>query len=805
MRLFLKISGITVGVIICLAVAAWFIFLKPRPAAVTDQERQRLMLMPLPADISFGKGSFHPGSTLNIETEGPADQILEKSLAAFSEKLRMLTGLNTASGKNGLKVEYSDPTRWPQPGRVDESYKIIINGDGISLSAQSAYGVMRGLESILQLSEIEAGAVIWPELKITDAPRFPWRGLMIDAGRHFIPKEVIIRNLDAMSALKMNVFHWHLSEYQGFRVESKLFPLLHEKGSKGEYYTQDEIKEVVEFAAARGIRIVPEFDLPGHSSGFLVGYPWLGSAEGPYKLETGFGIFEPVIDPTREEVYDFLDRFFGEMATLFPDSVFHIGGDEVDYSHWEKNPSIQAFMIEKNLKSSHDLQAYFNSRLAAILNKHGKRLMGWDEILNTALPETTVIQSWRSQKSLFETARQGKKGVLSWGYYLDHKLPAGKHYSIDPLVISGAVSIKPDTVNWKKYSLTLVISGNEMHSELVIYGPPDSLRGYFSMMDNPAPFETATITGTAFNTVFHTDYGAIKCAADFSGDSVSGKLSLGLLSFDFTGKKSGGNDMAGTTAPEIQQIIPLTEAEKTNILGGEAAMWTEVASHENIEFKIWPRLAAMAEKWWTPASLTTNTRDMYRRLESVSGYLDQRGLMHKKNQEMMLKRLSGNENYDCVRTLFDALQEVTLTERLDFDSSVNIPLVGAADAASPESNTAAEFGFLTDDFLASPSSGILYDELVGQLVKWRDNHQLFAEVAKGNLYLAKIKETSDELSRMAGSVLKAVEAIYSKLPLKTEEKTEIIKHINSTSDNREHVYIAVKPAFLKLAEAAPTN
>jgi hexosaminidase len=263
---------------------------------------------------------------------------------------------------------------------------------------------------------------------------------LIDVCRHWIPLEVVKRNIDGMAALKLNVLHLHLTEYQGFRIESKKYPRLHELGSDGLYYTQEEAREIVAYARARGIRIVPEFDMPGHATSWFVGYPELASAPGAYKIERKWGVFDPAIDPTRAEVYEFIDNFIGEMAEIFPDAYMHIGGDEVSGKHWKNNPQIQAFMREKNLTDTRALQAYFNQRLSKILEKHGKRMIGWDEVLHPDLPQTTVVQSWRGQKSLAEAAKKGYSGILSSGYYLDHLLTAERHYMVDPLNANNGLS-----------------------------------------------------------------------------------------------------------------------------------------------------------------------------------------------------------------------------------------------------------------------------------------------------------------------------------------------------------------------------
>jgi hexosaminidase len=236
-----------------------------------------------------------------------------------------------------------------------------------------------------------------------------------------------------MAAVKLNVFHWHLTEDQGFRIESKKFPKLHQMGSDGLFYTQEQAREVISYAAARGIRVVPEFDIPGHATSWVVGHPELASAPGPYTIERNPGIFEPTLDPTREETYKLLETFLGEMAALFPDAYMHIGGDENTGKQWRLNPKIQEFMKQKGIKDNHALQTYFNQRLLKILQKHGKRMMGWDEIFQPELPKDVVIHSWRGTKALAEAARLGYDGVLSNGFYIDLAFPASEHYLNDPL------------------------------------------------------------------------------------------------------------------------------------------------------------------------------------------------------------------------------------------------------------------------------------------------------------------------------------------------------------------------------------
>jgi len=199
----------------------------------------------------------------------------------------------------------------------------------------------------------------------------------------------------------------------------------------------------VAYARDRGIRVVPEFDIPGHTTSWLVGYPELASAPGPYSIGRTWGVFDGAMDPTREETYDFLDAFLAEMTQLFPDPYFHIGGDEVNGKQWSQSSSIQAFAKKHNLDGTRGLQVYFNQRIQKLLQKYGKIMVGWDEVLHPDLPADTVVQSWRGQASLAEAASRGYRGILSAGYYLDHLRPASYHYGIDPLA-DAAQKIAPE-------------------------------------------------------------------------------------------------------------------------------------------------------------------------------------------------------------------------------------------------------------------------------------------------------------------------------------------------------------------------
>jgi hexosaminidase len=398
-------------------------------------------VMPVPASVSWRIGRLRLDSSFSVRLKGPpGDERLGRAVTRFVRRAEGATGLVLNRGASGLTLVVKRTGERVQSPAEDESYTLEISSGGATLETTTTVGALRGLETVLQLIEADSAGWYLPSARIEDRPRFPWRGLLIDVGRHWEPPEVIKRQLDGMAAVKLNVLHWHLSEDQGFRVESRRFPRLQQLGSDGLYYTQEQIRDIVSYARDRGIRVVPEFDMPGHSTAWFVGYPAYASGPGPFAIERRFGVFAPTFDPTRNQTYQFLEGFIAEMAALFPDSYWHIGGDEVEGSQWRTNRRIRAFMRAHRLENNGALQAYFNRRLSAILTRHGKRMVGWDEILHPALPRTTVVQSWRGQASLLEGARRGYRGILSAGWYLDHMRTAEFHYLVDPLPEGNALS-----------------------------------------------------------------------------------------------------------------------------------------------------------------------------------------------------------------------------------------------------------------------------------------------------------------------------------------------------------------------------
>lgn len=506
-------------------------------------------LMPLPKQLTVGSGALELTTTFAVETPGVHDERLMGAIGRMLRQVELATGLPheglgvTPTVK--LVVNVQRPGEAVQSIDEDESYQLKVTSAGAEIDAATDVGAMHGLATLVQLIQpYDHMTYELPQVTIDDSPRFRWRGLMIDCGRHFEPIDVLKRNIDAMAALKMNVFHWHLTEDQGFRIQSMVYPDLTAKGSDGLFYTQAEAKDLVAYARARGIRVVPEFEMPGHSAAWLYAYPELASGTVPESIRRQFGVSQFAIDPTREETYVFMTKFLTEMTTIFPDAYFHIGGDETPAPDWKVNPRILAFMKAHNLADNEALQAYYNTRILTILTGLHKHMVGWDEIMTPSLPKDIVVQSWRGIPALAKGAKMGFQGILSAGYYLDGMLPASNHYLVDPI-------------------------------------PADT-----------------------------------------------------------------------TMTPEEQKLI----------LGGETPMWGEHTSPRDVESRIWPRAAAIAERFWSARDVR-DVDDMYRRLAVVSIELERGGLQHLSWEDQGLRELIGSTQIDALRTFASYFEPVSFGTR----------------------------------------------------------------------------------------------------------------------------------------------
>ncbi|MEZ4667302.1 MAG: beta-N-acetylhexosaminidase [Anaerolineae bacterium] len=390
-----------------------------------------LALVPKPQSVRAGEGAFHITNQTVIVAVGDAVPVAE----LLGELLRAPTGFHlpvVAEGAGSLQLLLRD-------GYPEESYQLHVEEGCLTLEAGNQSGLFRGLQTVRQLLPVEIESrqavhgVTWaiPALTIEDAPRFGWRGLHLDVARHFFDVNVVKKFIDVMALYKFNVFHWHLTDDQGWRIEIKQYPKLTEIGSQRSetpipanrhqgdgkpyngFYTQDEIREVVAYAAARSIIIVPEIEMPGHALAALASYPELGCVGSGYAPWTKWGIADDVFCAGKEEVFAFLEDVLTEVLELFPSEFIHVGGDECPKERWENCPHCQARIKAEGLADEHELQSYFIQRMEKWLNAHGRRLIGWDEILEGGLAPNATVMSWRGSQGGIDAANAGHDVVMT--------------------------------------------------------------------------------------------------------------------------------------------------------------------------------------------------------------------------------------------------------------------------------------------------------------------------------------------------------------------------------------------------------
>lgn len=306
---------------------------------------------------------------------------------------------------------------------VDESYDLLVEEHVIRITANSCWGALHGITTLWQLQQ--TGDLERCGWRIEDAPRFPWRGLLIDVARHFLSVDLLRSVIDGMALLKLNVLHLHLSDDQGFRMACNAFPEL----ASEQHYSPAELQQLVHYAADRGIRVVPEIDVPGHVNSWLTAHPEWGL--NPVESTTRFGVHKACLDVTNESVYSALDSLFDEVVQIFPDAYVHIGGDEVHPAWWRESERVQQFIEQHQLVDERGLQAYFNRRMVDMLAAKNRKVVGWDEVLHPQMP-MVLVQNWRGATTRDRALAGGQDCLISAGYYLDLFYPADLHYGYDP-------------------------------------------------------------------------------------------------------------------------------------------------------------------------------------------------------------------------------------------------------------------------------------------------------------------------------------------------------------------------------------
>lgn len=668
--------------------------------------QKELNLMPWPQNIKLSEGQFILSKSFKVNVQGAPDSRIFAAVTNFLRRLDGRSGLFFEQGfVKGLnevpaaQLQINCGTAGKIDLYEDESYLLEVSASKISIDAQTDLGALHALETLLQLLQNNHNSFYFPAVKISDFPRFTYRGLMIDGARHFMPVDVIKRNLDAMAAVKMNVFHWHLVDDQGWRIEMKRHPKLTQLASDDKFYTQEEIKAVVKYAADRGIMVIPELDVPGHGSAILTAYPEIGSKvesvalsssekqqklvkPQTYSVERNAGIFSPTLDPSNPKTYQLLGEFLDEICPLFPGKYFHIGGDENEGKDWDSNQKIQEFKRKHGLANNHELQTYFTMQLIPMLKKHNKTLMGWEEIMTKNMSKDAIIHSWKGAnegmpagKSLVDAVKGGYKTVLSNGYYIDLMYHLEDHYKVDPMPKSSELS----------------------------------------------------------------------------------------------------------------------EQEKARILGGEATMWTELASPETIDSRIWPRAAAIAERFWSKGEVNDFDK-MYKRLAVISFRLEELGLTHLKNREVLFRNISNNQNFEALRDLSNVCEPLKGYTRNKGGTEYQMysPLTLFADACITDASDAVVFNKAVSVYLSRKDADN-QNLVIDYLSKWINMHKQLVNMAANAPLVQPVLPLSKNLSDLSEQLL---------LKIKNNQKGDaaIFEDLLNKCNSKEYadVELAVYEALKKL-------
>ena len=656
------------------AVAIALLAGSPSPASAVGGSQA---LLPQPVSLQRHDGSL-ARTPMRIAWRSARTPYLDRALARFQHDMERLQGQAPAT-LSGFPLTIDCAQGDGRLQGADEHYTLTIAPEGVTLAAPQAAGVLHGLATLRQVIATRSASEPLPALTIEDAPRFAWRGVMIDTSRHFVSVATLKRQIDAMEAVKLNVLHLHLSDNEGFRVESLRYPKLQAIASHGQFYTQAQIHDVVAYAADRGVRIVPEIDVPAHTAAILLAYPELGGV-GPDPSKP-FAAYDQALDPTSERVYRFLDGLLGEMAALFPDSRFHLGGDETPAGVWTRDPRIKAAMAAKGFATQDALQAAFSRRVRAILAKHGKTMIGWEEVAAGGLPKDVIVQAWRTSNGVADAVRLGHRTIVSAGYYLDQLIPAASHYRIDP---------------------------------------------YDVVADGFTPEE---------------------------GERA---------------RKASPLAAAAVDPLVLKPLAPLTPAEQALVLGGEGPLWAELVSDEMVDDRLWPRAAALAERFWSPASVR-DADDMLARAALVQDELRRLGLDEVAARQRMAARLAPG-GAEAVLTLLSAVAPIRhATHNHAILASIRGKTLPTPQSLTELADAAPVDGMAVRRFEAGARRAAQGDRaplgaLRAQLVAWRDNDARFVDVARGRPLLEAALPTSKAVAELATSGIEALQAMESGAP-----------------------------------------
>ncbi len=633
------------------------------------------VLMPQPRSVGFEPGVLAIPGPFKVKVSGCRQPLADRAVARFQADLDLQQAARGAGPT--LRISCAERDGGYLTIAAKEGYGLSVRADGVAIDAQGPAGVLRALATLRQLAAAQPGVPgpgQLPFVRIDDAPRFAWRGVEIDTARHFMSLAAVKRQIDAMERVKLDVLHLHLSDNEGFRVESKLYPKLTAENG-GQFYTQGQVRDLVAYAAERGVRVVPEFDVPAHTGAILRAYPEF-AAKGPPN--------DPLVtqnlalNPASEEIYRFLDRLFGEMTALFPDRDFHVGGDEVSDAAWSADAGVQAFMKANSIEGRVAMEAWFHARVRKMLEARGKRVIGWDEIAVTPIPKTVAVQVWRTSNAIATAVQAGHPAVVSAGYYLDLLNPVTRHYAVDPLDLQGD------------------------------------------------GFTEAEVAQAA------------------KENALAGAAAKGM---------------------QLKPLPPLTPDEAKLVLGGEMELWAELIDDDMIDMRLWPRAAALAERFWSPAGVR-DPDALKRRLPVIEGELEALGLQARAQRERAAERLAPG-HAEVVMTLLEAVAPArnhahnhTILAMLRGQAHPPPQMLTSLADAAPVDSFAA-WRFEADVKRLTGGDAGAAPAVRAQLTQWRDNDARFAAIAAGSPDLAAGKPASADVAALASDGLEALDAIVA--------------------------------------------
>ncbi|MCE3253542.1 MAG: N-acetyl-beta-hexosaminidase [Cellvibrio sp.] len=787
-----------------------------------NAQTEQLLLMPYPQAVERQQGQLVLNKNLNFAIDGKQSAQLNKILKDLGVRVKQQTGhklrlKKTAVAKAQLIIRIEDIQ--PIANHIDdwnESYQLNISATKIELAAKQLVGAQRGLETLLQLIGT-APNIQLPLVNINDHPRFKWRGLLLDTSRHFFSVATIKRQIDAMAAAKYNIFHWHLTDDQGWRFESKKYPKLHKLASDGEYYTRRQIRDVVAYARARGIQVLPEIDMPGHASAIAVAYPELISAPGPYPMEYRWGVHKPTLNPADEKVYEFADAIIAEVAELFPFEYLHIGGDEVDPEQWNTNPAIQSFMKEQGLKDHRALQAYFNQRLQKILHKHQRKMIGWDEIQHKDLPRDIVIHSWRGPDGVSDAVSHGFQSILSTGYYLDQAQTGAYHYRNDPIPPKPVVvDIKDnETVTSWRFEMPRK-RGKPVTGTFSFVNDDKNIRQTFIDFTGKSRREVLLKQHTKNDAVFSLDtwMGPVEFRVNFVADNISGTAMVGNTPYVISGEKirnnfslQDGQKITNINAqkqlPKMEPVAHLSAQQESLILGGEAALWAEIVDEQSIDLRLWPRAFIVAERLWSARDLQ-DENSMYVRMDSAEIWAEKSiGLLHRQQQIAALQSLAGKSDITPMKIFAEMLEPAHYYHRQHEKSTYETyskadPLNRLADALPAENAQLRLFNQRLELWLQNPRNNADYQALRTQFERWIDNRAALQPLLDENPeWLALAKKT--ELVARTGLML--LEQRLKTSALTQSERSKVMEVIQLAQMLDQELVVAAASSLEKILDS----